>query len=84
MNIHKILEDHYLESVVLEEKLSTKERNELPDSVFGLPDERKFPLHDEAHVRSAITMFHHCPKNKQAELRKNIKREAKKYNIKFE
>ena len=82
MNVHEVLEDYCLP--LEEAKLSAKERNALPSSAFGLPKERKFPLHDKDHVMAAIKMFHHCPENKQAELRKNIKREAKKYDIDFE
>jgi hypothetical protein len=32
-------------------------RNKLPDSAFAFPTERKEPLTDAAHVRSAIARF---------------------------
>jgi hypothetical protein len=38
-------------------QLSTKERNELPDSVFAFPDKRKEPLTDASHVRNALARF---------------------------
>jgi hypothetical protein len=33
--------------------LSTRKRNALPASDFGLPDERKYPMPDRAHARDA-------------------------------
>ena len=37
--------------------LSSKERRELPDSVFAFPDKRKAPLTDANHVRTALARF---------------------------
>ena len=34
-------------------KLSDKQRDKLPDSQFGLPEERKYPMPDKAHARNA-------------------------------
>lgn len=36
-------------------KLSTEERNKLPDSDFALPGHR-FPIHNEEHARLAVEM----------------------------
>ena len=33
--------------------ITTKTRNELPASDFAIPDERRFPIHDEAHRKNA-------------------------------
>ncbi len=33
--------------------LSTRKRDSLPKSKFGLPDERKYPMPDESHARNA-------------------------------
>ena len=33
--------------------LSTKRRNSLPDSEFGLPGSRKYPVYDRAHAANA-------------------------------
>ena len=33
--------------------LSTRKRDKLPDSKFGLPEERKYPMPDESHARNA-------------------------------
>ena len=34
-------------------KLKGEERDELPKSKFALPEERKYPIEDEAHARNA-------------------------------
>jgi hypothetical protein len=34
-------------------KLSTKSRNKLPKSDFGMPGERKYPMNDATHARAA-------------------------------
>jgi hypothetical protein len=38
-------------------ELSTKEKNDLPESVFAFPKQRKEPLTDATHVRNAIARF---------------------------
>lgn len=69
-----------IEEVIMSE-LSTKERNELPASAFGLPEERKFPLIDENHVRSAEAYFHTCPPDKKKELAENIYRAVLRFGM---
>ena len=67
--------------IIMEAELSAEERNELKASQFGLPEERKFPLIDDKHVRSAISYFHTCPEDKKAQLAKRIKSAAKKFGV---
>ena len=67
--------------IIMEAELSAKERNNLKASQFGLPEERKFPLTDAKHVRSAISYFHTCPEDKKAQLAKRIKSAAKKFGV---
>ena len=38
-------------------ELSEKKRDELPDSAFAFPKQRKEPLTDAAHVRNALARF---------------------------
>jgi hypothetical protein len=38
-------------------QLDTEERNDLPDSVFAFPKQRKEPLTDAEHVRNALARF---------------------------
>jgi len=37
--------------------LSSKEREELPESVFAFPKQRKEPLTDAAHLKNALARF---------------------------
>ena len=67
--------------IIMEAELSAKERNDLKASQFGLPEERKFPITDAKHVRSAISYFHTCPEDKKAQLAKRIKSAAKKFGV---
>ena len=38
-------------------ELSTKEKNDLPESVFAFPKQRKEPLTNASHVRNALARF---------------------------
>ena len=67
------------ESYMLE--MTAAERNKLPDSAFGIPSKRKYPLDTEAHVRSAIKFFNYVDKEDEAELARNIIKAMKKFNI---
>lgn len=75
-------QENYVPSAIIdyynEAALSTKARNKLPDSEFGIPRLRAYPLNDEKHVRLAIQMFSHC---KDPEDRKSL---AKKIFAKVE
>jgi hypothetical protein len=37
--------------------LSSKERKELPDSVYAFPKQRKEPITDASHVKAALARF---------------------------
>lgn len=67
--------------LLTEEKLSTKERNKIDNSEFGLPKQRRYPLNDRAHVMAAIRMFNHVEPQYERELAKNIIKKMKQYNI---
>ncbi len=34
-------------------KLTTEERNDLPDSAFAIPEDRAYPIQDKGHAQSA-------------------------------
>jgi hypothetical protein len=34
-------------------KLTTERRKHIPDSEFGLPEQRKYPMSDKSHARNA-------------------------------
>ena len=58
-----------------------KKRSELPDSVFGIPQERKYPMPDEKHTRSAIKLFNHVDPKYEEQLAKAVIKNMKKYGI---
>ena len=74
-------EDDSVVKFINEDKLIAKERNKLDDSSFGIPDTRSYPLNDKSHVKAAIRMFNHCPKDKEKTLAKNIIRKMKQFGI---
>lgn len=61
--------------------LDTEERRELPDSVFGLPERREYPMPDAAHVRAAESYFRYCPEDLKPKLARAILRFAKLYGV---
>lgn len=56
-------------------------RSELPDKAFGVPEQRKYPLINEKHVRSAIKLFNYVDPKYEEELANNIKKKMKQYKI---
>ena len=61
--------------------LDSAERRDLPDSMFGLPKRREFPMPDAAHVRAAEAYFRYCPDDLKPELARAILRFAKEYGV---
>lgn len=68
----------------MNDKISYEERKELPDSVFGLPERREYPMPDAAHVRAAEAYFRYCPEELKPELAAAILRFAKEYGVDVE
>lgn len=68
-------------------ELDTDERNELPESAFAFPKQRKEPLTDAAHVRNAIARFDQVEDVSDADRElafANIKAAAKHYGVEME
>lgn len=61
--------------------MTTEERKELPDSVFGLPERREYPMPDAAHVRAAEAYFRYCPENLRHKLATAIMARAKEFGV---
>ena len=66
------------------DKISYDERKELPDSVFGLPERREYPMPHAAHVRAAEAYFRYCPEELKPKLAKAILARAKEYGVDVE
>jgi len=65
-------------------ELSTHEKNELPETVFAFPKQRKEPLTDAAHVRNALARFDQVKDVSDAERDQafaNIKKAAAHYKV---
>lgn len=64
--------------------LDTAERRELPDSMYGLPERREYPMPDAAHVRAAEAYFRYCPEDLKPRLAKAILERAAQYGVNIE
>ena len=64
--------------------LSSQERRELPDSDYGLPERREYPMPDAAHVRAAEAYFRYCPEDLRPRLARAILAKAREYGVDVE
>jgi hypothetical protein len=67
--------------------LSTKDRENLPESVYAFPKQRKEPLTDAAHVRNALARFDQVDDVSDADRElafANIKKAAEHYGVEVE
>ncbi len=68
----------------MSDRISYKEREELPDSVYGLPERREYPMPDAAHVRAAEAYFRYCPEELKPKLARAILARAEEYGVDVE
>ena len=73
-----------INTTVMNDRLSYEEKKELPDSVFGLPERREYPMPDAAHVRAAEAYFRYCPEDLKPRLAKAIMARAAEYGVDVE
>ena len=67
--------------------LSTKEKDDLPESVFAFPKQRKEPLTDATHVRNALARFDQVKDvsdEERDEAFANIKKAAEHFKVDIE
>lgn len=67
--------------------LSTAQKNDLPDSAFAFPEQRKEPLTDAKHVRNAVARFDQVEGVSNAERDRawrRIRAAARKYDVEIE
>lgn len=69
---------------ISESSLTSKERKKLPESDFGLPSQRRYPMPDENHVLLAIRFFNHVEEKYEAELAGNIIKKIKEFKMEQE
>ncbi|MDE5669553.1 MAG: hypothetical protein K2I24_08460 [Duncaniella sp.] len=68
----------------MSDRISYKEREELPDNVYGLPERREYPMPDAAHVRAAEAYFRYCPEELKPKLARAILARARVYGVDVE
>ncbi len=68
----------------MSDRISYREKEELPSSVFGLPERREYPMPDAAHVRAAEAYFRYCPEELKPKLARAILARAKEYGVDVE
>jgi hypothetical protein len=71
-------------SATTSSKISTAKKDDLPDSSFAFPKERKEPLIDAKHVRNALARFDQVEGVSDAERDRawrRIKTAAKKFDV---
>ena len=72
---------HYSSFLFSLYKITESGRSDLPDSEFGIPELRKYPLDTEAHVLSAIKFFNYVEPKYEEELAKNIIRKIHEFKL---
>ncbi len=68
----------------MSDRISYEERKDLPDSVFGLPERREYPMPDAVHVRAAEAYFRYCPEGLKPELARAILKKAAEFGVDVE
>ncbi|MBD5202681.1 MAG: hypothetical protein HDR83_05975 [Bacteroides sp.] len=68
----------------MSDTLSSQQRRELPDSDYGLPERREYPMPDAAHVRAAEAYFRYCPEDLKPRLARAILAKARQYGVDVE
>ncbi len=66
------------------DRLTTEGRDELPDSAFGIPAKREFPMPDAEHVRAAESRFHFASDEDKPELARRILAKAREFGVDVE
>lgn len=69
---------------LMNDRLSYRQKEELPDSVFGLPERREYPMPDAAHVRAAEAYFRYCPEELRPRLARAILARAAEFGVDVE
>jgi hypothetical protein len=76
-----VIKEETFPKALTEKSLTAEERKDLTDEDFGIPEEKKFPIHDADHVRAAVQMFRFCPKAKREGCAKRIVKAAGKLGV---
>ena len=75
--IHRVVTESF---AILEGRLPPDGR----DPEYGIPEQKKFPLWNESHVRSAIKFFNYAEPRYRKKLAGMIKSRMRQYGISFD
>ena len=86
MNLTKVesvslLNTNHKTPTTMSDILNEEERRELPDSAYGLPERREYPMPDAAHVRAAESYFRYCPEDLKPKLARAILAKAREFGV---
>lgn len=68
----------------MSDRITYEERKDLPDSVYGLPERREYPMPDAAHVRAAEAYFRYCAEDLKPRLARAILARAREFGVDVE
>ncbi len=68
---------------LIEAYIPQKERDAMPISDFAWPEERKYPIKDQAHLDSAVKLLGRAPAEKQASIKRKIISIGKRKGLKL-
>ena len=68
----------------MDDRISYSDRKDPPNSVFGLPERREYPMPDAAHVRAAEAYFRYCPEDLKPKLARAILQRAQEFGVDIE
>ena len=68
----------------MNDRISYHYRKDLPDSAFGLPQRREYPMPDAEHVRAAEAYFRYCPESLKPQLARAILERAAEFGVKVD
>ncbi len=63
--------------------ISQKERDRMPGEDFGWPEQKKFPVKDQAHLDAAFRLLGRAPRDKQASIRRRLIQIARRKGLKL-
>lgn len=81
LDYEEILESMVSKNKKKEENIQEMARSKMDPDQFGVPSQKKFPLTDAKHVKSAIKFFNYVDSEHEEELAMNIRKAAKKYGV---
>lgn len=80
--VEKILDEMHLK--IIEQNWEALEHSDIEDKKYGVPEEKKFPMPDADHVRSAIRFFNYVDPKYEKELAKAILKRMDEYGLTFD